>query len=900
MSALLAPDLPQIERAVDALLERNPEARVLGMRSPTRRNWPDLIERRGQRFRLAWCTSELEVRERLDEANGSLGLVVLTPLDPASLGCDVAARLPRGRLEQSDRWAALRSAFRARDVDPRLRAHRWLADLLLERPPMAGYPVAAGGMLDLESAWRAVLEQVLGLPEGRADPTALLGWTLDLAGLERFGGLPEEARRAVADRLTSTGGAAAGLVLGAAAAGRGTDALPIGLVCGVVFGEPEPRPTLREAAVRLEPLVGGMRVAPEAGRALAEAARRELTRLGNADPETARGIQARAGALLAEVRAEEAAALSPALDIGLDARMMEAAAALTAAASSGSRDDAIRAWNLMQCAATHDRAADQRARVDRLVMAARLASWLATGRPGTPSGMTEAASAYAGDSGFADRARHALRAGDAVSEVAAAYGRLRETAAARREADNRAFATVLRSWIAGGAHGTEPLPVEKLLDVIVAPLARAAPVLLLVFDGLSFAVWRDLAQTVVRMGWVEFWKNGRTTPPVAAAVLPTVTEVSRASLLCGTLVRGDQSAERAGFAAHPGLVAASGARLKPRLFHKAELGPGPELEAAVRDAVADPHQRVVGVVHNAVDAQLAGSDQIEMTWTAEGMRQVTALLRVARDAGRIVVVTGDHGHIVEEGTTLAAGGAGDRWRAAGPAGEGEITLSGTRVVSPEGGHAVVAAWSERLRYAARRSGYHGGASPQEVLVPVVVLGTGQPPVGWDAAPPAEPSWWRGAAEISHAAVPSVPGVPSGTSPARRPPLDARQPELFSPPPPKAAKTGAAAGGPATPPWIIALLASDAYAAQRRLAGRGAPAEDQVRSLLCAVAARGGKLSQAGLAQALSAPLLRVGGLVNAARRVLNLDQAQVLAIDGDEVVLNERLLRVQFCLGTDP
>ena len=94
MSALLAPDLPQIERALDTLLERNPEARVLGMRSPTRRNWPDLIERRGQRFRLAWCTSELEVRERLDEANGSLGLVVLTPLDPASLGCDVAARLP--------------------------------------------------------------------------------------------------------------------------------------------------------------------------------------------------------------------------------------------------------------------------------------------------------------------------------------------------------------------------------------------------------------------------------------------------------------------------------------------------------------------------------------------------------------------------------------------------------------------------------------------------------------------------------------------------------------------------------------------------------------------------------------------------------------------------------------
>jgi hypothetical protein len=41
-------------------------------------------------------------------------------------------------------------------------------------------------------------------------------------------------------------------------------------------------------------------------------------------------------------------------------------------------------------------------------------------------------------------------------------------------------------------------------------------------------------------------------------------------------------------------------------------------------------------------------------------------------------------------------------------------------------------------------------------------------------------------------------------------------------------------------------------------------------------------------------VFRIGGLVNAARRVLNVDQAQVLAIDGEEVVLNETLLRLQF------
>lgn len=900
MSPLLAPDIPQIERALDGLLDRNAAARVLGMRSPTRRSWPEVIEYRGRRFRLAWCTSELEVRERLDavDAEGAEGLVVLTPLDATRLGHDVAARLPRGRLEQSDRWAALRAAFRARDVDPRLRAHRWLADVLLERAPAAAYPPPAGGMLDLEAAWRALLEQVLGLPEGRADAAALLSWSLDLAGLVRFASLPDEARQAVANRLADTGGTGAGLVLAAAAAGRGTDALPVGLVCGVIFGEVEPRATLRDAAVRLEPLVGGTRVEPVAGRALADAAQRVLARLAASDPAMARAVQLRAAALLTEVRADGEAALSPALDLGLDARMGEAAAALARTATSHSGDDAKRAWDLVQWAAAHDRAEDHRARLDRLLLAARLARWLTLRRPAAPRSMAELATAYAGDSGFADRARHALRAGDALPEVAAAYARLREEATTRREEENRLFAAALRDWNATGALGSNPLPVEKLLETVIAPLAHKVPVLVLVLDGLSFAVWRALADTVTRLGWVEFCPRGGTALPATAAVLPSVTEVSRTSLLCGRLTRGDQSTERVGFATHPELVAASGARRPPRLFHKADLGPGPELEVLVRDAVADPQQRVVGVVHNAVDAQLAGSDQIELAWSAEGLRQVAALLRVARDAGRVVVVTGDHGHVVEEGTTLTAGGTGDRWRASGVAGEREVALAGGRVLSPEGGQTMVAAWSERIRYAARRGGYHGGASPQEVLIPLAVLGAGQPPPGWDMAPPAEPAWWRGVAEESPAAGLVTSDLPFGAVPSRRRAVDVRQPELFVPvPPPVAADSATDSPATTIPSWIAALLASDAYTTQRRLAGRGAPADDHVQALLCALAARGGRLSRAGLAQALSAPVLRVSGLVSAVRRVLNLDQAQVLTTDSEDIVLDERLLRVQFRLG---
>jgi len=135
VSPLLAPDQAQIERELDKLLSSNADARVLGMRSPTHRGWPEFIDRGGRHFRVAWCASELELRERLDEvdANGSEGMVLLTPLDPTSLGGDITARLPRGRLAQSDRWTVLRNAFRVRDVDPRMRGQRWLADLLIDR-----------------------------------------------------------------------------------------------------------------------------------------------------------------------------------------------------------------------------------------------------------------------------------------------------------------------------------------------------------------------------------------------------------------------------------------------------------------------------------------------------------------------------------------------------------------------------------------------------------------------------------------------------------------------------------------------------------------------------------------------------------------------------------------------
>jgi hypothetical protein len=358
-------------------------------------------------------------------------------------------------------------------------------------------------------------------------------------------------------------------------------------------------------------------------------------------------------------------------------------------------------------------------------------------------------------------------------------------------------------------------------------------------------------------------------------------------------MRGDQAAERAGFASHPALVAVSRAGKPPRLFHKAELGGGPELEAEVRDAVSDPGQRIIGVVHNAVDAQLAGSDQLDLTWSSEALRQVAALLRVARDVRRAIVVIGDHGHVLDEGTVQHPGMPGDRWRVAaeGP-GAGEIALSGGRVLPLDGSHSLVAAWSERVRYAARHAGYHGGASPQEVLVPIGVLAAREPPPGWDAAPPAEPAWWYGLDRQQPTLVITPPATRI-VHPKPRRGADVHQSDLFTQS--VLSDAGVTSSRP-SPVWIDNLLASGVYDAQHRLSGRGAPTADQMHALLSALAVRGGRISRIALAQALSVPTFRIGGLVNAARRVLNVDQTQVLVIDGDDVVLNQALLRTQFAL----
>ena len=69
-----------------------------------------------------------------------------------------------------------------------------------------------------------------------------------------------------------------------------------------------------------------------------------------------------------------------------------------------------------------------------------------------------------------------------------------------------------------------------------------------------------------------------------------------------------------------------------------------------------------------------------------------------------------------------------------------------------------------------------------------------------------------------------------------------------------------------------------------------------RGVLVALERRGGKLTRSALAKQIGVPTLRIGGIVSALRRLLNIEGYPVLSMDdsSDTVELNRDLLLTQF------
>jgi len=857
---------------------------------------------------------------------------VLTDRPDDDLGAGVLSHLVWHRLRTPDPWDAVRLRFAATGVEPALTIEaddRDIAIGLLTASPASGWPPAPGGVLTRDHAFSAVAAAHLGLTDPVIDATSILAWTADPATMTRVADLRtlagDATTRAILDWAAERAGAAGPPLRHLLRAAEARDAVPLGLVAGLLAAARDAAgdtaQLAREALIRLEPRLGGTAPATAVLRSWAEESAAVIAGMLQDPASRASGLSllARADELLDATQAGGLAEGSDLLPTGLTQRLALLAAALRAALAApppatpdlpwipGAVLAGIeRAWALV---AAH-RLTDSDERTPAFHAAVRLSRWLAADATASAASLLVLLDRHGDSDAWVDSAVNDTAPGVSDPDLGAGLAAVLAAVRARRAVHDTAFAMALAAHTSddpaavSGAHA-DVRHLEDLLPTVVLPLALSTPVLLLILDGMSAAVGTEVITSVLSRagdGWAEALLPGQNRRAAALAVLPTLTEVSRASLLCGELRIGGQDAEQRGYEALTRAHRMTGATL----FHKKPLDSS-RLGYAVADDVALAIADVTGgplvtCVLNTIDDALDRSDPGGTAWGTDAVKHLAPLLDRARHAGRIVVLTADHGHVVErrQGTqrAYASISSGRSRPATEPAGDGEVLVAGPRVLLHDG--RVVLAVDEHLRYGPLKAGYHGGAAPAEAVVPVAVLVPGAVPehVSLHLAPPQEPAWWIDPV----ASVLPAEGPTPAIDPARRPPGDFRRrpqdtaPTLFDEPetqPAPAAAHQAAQGSPVPG----AVLKSAAYAAQKKVAGRVSLTDDQVCGLLDALmAAPGHRLVPARAAVALAVSPVMLRGAVLHMQRLLNVEGYPVLRVDADggTVILDEALLREQF------
>lgn len=689
----------------------------------------------------------------------------------------------------------------------------------------------------------------------------------------------------------------------------------------------------RDALIRMETRFGGAVLPSSALTSWAAEASAVVTGMLRVTVRKAAGeaLLARADHLLEGVQAAGLADGSDLLPSGLTRRFAALAAELRAATTGSraeidpdraivTRDGLDRVEQSWASVAAHHLAGDDR-RTHAFHAAVRLTRWLADTSPDS-TGLPGLLRRHADQDAWADSAVNDAAAGASDPELGAGLAAVLDAARARRAAHDSAFAAALAGYTWDDRDDQGVLCIEDLLPSVVMPLARQAPVLLLVLDGMSAGVGTEVVASILgrpRDGWAEALLKGQSRRAAALAVLPTLTEVSRASLLSGGLRRGGQDTERNGYAA---LARAHGLTEAP-LFHKGPLDsarPGYALADDVAAAIADViRYSLVTCVLNSVDDALDRSDPGGTAWSTDTVKHLDPLLERARHAGRTVIFTADHGHVIERRQGIQRPRpdmSSSRSRAASiPAGDGEVLVTGRRVLLHDG--TAVLAVDEHLRYGPAKSGYHGGASPAEVIVPVTVLVPGAAPMdsGLRLAPPQEPSWWTdpvlptAMSSTVSAARPAVPAAAATAVPrSSRPVPDQRKKRadestitLFDVPEPKPEPRAMPEPTTPTPPGpeavTAAVLVSPTYRANKKRAGRVSVSDAQVGALLTALAASPSRrLAPVAAASALEVSPVLLRGAIMQAQQLLNIDGAAVIRIDADgvTVILDEAALQEQY------
>jgi len=827
-------------------------------------------------------------------------LVLLTDREDADLGDAVLVQAYGNQVQRVDEWGAIPGLYNARTLDPALSAAGpWVAPALLEHQPPGGWPAAPSGTVTADHALGNLLGALLHLAlPAELDAVTLLTELDEPESRAAWQKVPEPLRRGLAAWAGRALGEPARMALAAAARGP-VSVVAIGLALDVLWpsdGAP-PEPEQAAARGRVEQWLERTPVSPRAAQAYAAVSRTLALRAHTLGDERLPSVLAQAEALLGDVRWAVGAERSRVLPRGLTARLHRLASLL-----AGARPAALAAAlpsieGALGDVAEHEAADARNPELVAARMAVRLARRLADepDRQAAPT-LGSALREYLDDGAWIDRAAAVLWDGSTDATLAEAYRTLLESVRAVRDRYDRAAARLLAADTAADRTPDRATVIERVLPDVVWPLGPAARPLVVLLDGMSAPVATELTDAITADGWVELVPEPtRRRVPVLAA-LPSLTRWSRTAFFTGTPGEGGQAAE----------VAALRDRFGAPLFHKDDLRSpaGAALAEPVRAAIDDARQRMVAVVLNTIDDALDKHDPGGTRWGVDDVQHLRALLNQAAIAGRTVVLTSDHGHVVERGSTArSVPGAQARWRPAGaPAGPDEVLVRGGRVM---GGEAVLAV-DEGLRYGPLRSGYHGGASLAEVTVPLVVLTRpGTPaPAGWRAALPQAPVWWneenrvaaggsrrarrtlgegRAAPATRAARVPAAPQTPEAGQGVLAIDLPGGAPDAVAP----ARATG----------LVADFEASEVLAAQRRRAGRHALPQEVV-SAVVATLLGDGRAHRDTVARALGVPAGSFVSTFAALGRLLNVEGYPVVSLDPDGVTVrfDRELFTEQFDL----
>jgi hypothetical protein len=893
----------QLRSLVEDKWQRDADALAIGLHVAQPWKTPSVVDFDAWKAHVVRADTVFQVREALLDAERSKGrIILLTKLRQGDLGNDVVARLARSRLFAIDHWASLCSLFKAKELDRSI-CDASLAEALLECSPADGYPPVSAGVLDAGTVWRATCRHVFEMGEREPDLVTLLLWATNPTASARYLNASDELRASLRERLVTNLGDAADSILRFVDCQAGGDALALAVVCQVVFGEGNDN-VLDAAAARMEQYHNNKPISKLVGRALGRFANDAIADLDRTDdPRLAQQHLQRADELLKQFRCDDHAFRSRLTLLGYEQRLGRFGTQITATLANLKPDTIRRCEQLQAEVAAHRRAkiGQRTTQLADTEMALRLLRWLDAPIPASMS-LGEMANVYRKELAFADWARESVCRGADEPALTIAYRQLDQAVLARREQFNQTFAKSLADWTATGSTFKDVLGVEQVLSQFVAKIAEAGNrILLVVLDGMSWPVCHELMADVRYEHWFEATLDESSALPAPViATVPSVTTYSRTSLLSGELVKGDSSIEKRNFEANAALKQVCDKRYPPVLFHKKEVTEGARgiVGDDLSKAILSTNNKIVGVVINAIDDRLSSAQQVREQWTINRISPLGAILKLARDSGRVVILASDHGHVWHRPEAkLCDGDSGSRWRSHnGEAIDGEIAISGSRVREENGSRTVIVPWVETIYYGRQQNGYHGGATPQEMVSPLVILmDRTSTYTGLFACEYPKPEWWT-APPVASAVVEEPPVTI--VTPKKPVSLFDDQFEKETKPVVTPVKKPGTQPVPTGSAWLDSLFASTGYKDQKDFVRRHAPEDEIVRRCLEALDASGGIMTPPAFSKAADIPAARLDGLIARIQRLLNVDGYEILTFSRSEnrIELNVPKLKRQFDL----